>query len=136
MFENIGGKIKKLAIVLTVIGIIASFVVGILMAVAASNLHQSQLGGILVIILGSILSWISSFVLYGFGQLIESTCNIEKAVQSGGLSTSTDTNASSVEPDFKSSDDMEKLEYYKRLLDNGRITKEEFIEMRKMIIGQ
>ena len=40
------------------------------------------------------------------------------------------------EPDFESSSDIEKLEYYKKLFDSGKISEKEFVEMRKMLIGQ
>lgn len=64
MFNNIGGKIKALAAVITWIGIIASFIAGF--AVFKDNV----LLAILIIIIGSVISWVSAFVLYGFGHLI------------------------------------------------------------------
>lgn len=68
MFKNIGDKIKTLAEVICILGIIFSFVIGcILMAI---NL-DFFLKGILIIVLGSLASWIGSFVLYGFGQLVD-----------------------------------------------------------------
>lgn len=68
MFKNIGDKIKTLAEVICILGIISSFVIGcILMAI---NL-DFFLKGILTIVLGSLASWIGSFVLYGFGQLVD-----------------------------------------------------------------
>ena len=73
MFDNIGGKIKVLAVVVTIIGCIVSFVFGIILFV------EGEVGmGFLVIIMGGLLSWVSSFVLYGFGELIESNQNIQK----------------------------------------------------------
>ncbi|MBQ3416360.1 MAG: hypothetical protein IJH32_00785 [Ruminococcus sp.] len=85
MFRNIGQKIKGLAIFLTIIGIIASLVIGISTIVNAgkyaeygNNGAPSIVIGILEIVAGSILSWLSSFVLYGFGQLVESAQNIER----------------------------------------------------------
>ena len=65
MFENIGGKIKKLAIVITIIGIIISFIIGIMLS------NEFGLGGFIVILGGSLLSWIGSFLLYGFGEIID-----------------------------------------------------------------
>lgn len=73
MFDNIGGKIKVLAVVVTIIGCIVSFVFGIILFV------EGEVGmGFLVIIMGGLLSWVSSFVLYGFGELIESNQDIQK----------------------------------------------------------
>ncbi len=88
MFSNIGGKIKKLAKVLCWIGIIISVISGI--AIIASggrsggsyvyggssvsiNGGAAVIAGILFIVLGSLLSWVGSFVLYGFGQLVENS---------------------------------------------------------------
>lgn len=65
MFDNIGGKIKKLAIVITIIGIIISFIIGAMLS------NEFAFGGFIVILGGSLLSWIGSFLLYGFGEIID-----------------------------------------------------------------
>ena len=71
MYENIGGKIKGLA-----------KTVFIIMAViwAISGLAFMVIGGGIAILLGPLiggigvlLSWIGTFFLYGFGQLIENS---------------------------------------------------------------
>lgn len=68
MFDNIGGKIKKLAKVCAWIGIIGSILGG---------LGTFAIGGILGFLfvagLGCLLSWVGAFGLYGFGQLIENS---------------------------------------------------------------
>ncbi len=64
MFENVGGKIKSLAVVVFVLTLIASVVIGL---ISIDN------GGILFIIIGSVVSWISALFTYGLGELIEST---------------------------------------------------------------
>ena len=67
MFDNIGSKIKIVAIVCTIVGIVASVIAGIvLMAGDVVGL------GLLVAVGGSFLSWVGSFLLYGFGELITS----------------------------------------------------------------
>lgn len=68
MFDNIGGKIKGLATAVTVIGIISSIICGIFLLA-----EEEALLGIVVGAAGSFVSWISSFVLYGFGQLVENS---------------------------------------------------------------
>ena len=73
MFENIGGKIKTLAIVCTIIGIVISIAVGILYGA-----EEDFGAGLLIIILGCLSSWLGSFLLYGFGELIENTTEIRK----------------------------------------------------------
>lgn len=80
MFDNIGGKIKTLAKVICWIGIALSIVLGLILLIAIST--YSPLLGIAVAIpvalLGAVLSWIASFTLYGYGELIELTAKIEQ----------------------------------------------------------
>ena len=78
MFDNISGKIKKLAEVICWIGIILSSIIGIIMFSYAAKFHSDDyiLSGFLYIIFGSLLSWIASFFMYGFGELIEKTTEI------------------------------------------------------------
>jgi len=76
MFDNIGGKIKALAKVFCWIGIIASVIYAIVNFVASGQTRNNDgyiLAGYMFLFLGPLVSWISSFVLYGFGQLIENT---------------------------------------------------------------
>ncbi len=70
MFDNIGNKIKILAEVICWIGIIGSIILGIVMMEFDESLI---IAGLLVVPIGFLVSWISSFLLYGFGQLIENT---------------------------------------------------------------
>lgn len=71
MFKNIGSKIKTTAIVVTILGIIGSVIGGIVVMAANTYRNPTILIGILIIVLGCLGSWLGSFVLYGFGQLIE-----------------------------------------------------------------
>lgn len=68
MFDNIGGKIKATAKVFCWIAIIASLILGILV------LYGNTLVGVVFIIMGPLFAWIGSFVLYGFGELVENSC--------------------------------------------------------------
>ena len=70
VFDDIGGKIKTLAKVLTVIGIAASIILGL---VLISDVPWLGVG---IIVFGSLFSWIGSFLLYGFGELIDNTAVI------------------------------------------------------------
>lgn len=65
MFSNIGEKIKTLAEVICIIGIVVSIIAAIVM------FSNSEIGlGFLLLILAPLLFWISSFALYGFGEII------------------------------------------------------------------
>ena len=66
MFDNIGGKIKTLALVITIIWMVASCIFGFALLCSGA-----VLGGILAAGLGCLSAWIGSFLLYGFGELIE-----------------------------------------------------------------
>lgn len=74
MFEDIGNKIKKLAKIITWVGIIASVVLGIMIW------SKSFIWGLVFMIVGALLSWISSFLLYGIGELIENTAHLNEIV--------------------------------------------------------
>jgi len=86
MFNNIGGKIKTLAKVICWFGIIASVILGIIMITARSGYRSDPyfqvVYGILIIVVGCLISWIGSFFTYGFGQLIENSDYIRNNMQS------------------------------------------------------
>lgn len=85
MFDNIGGKIKTVATTIAWLGIIGSIIIGIVMIAKAEDSYYPEIGiwsGWLVIIVGSLSSWVSSFTLYGFGQLIENTDAISSEMES------------------------------------------------------
>lgn len=75
MFKNIGEKIKKLAEIFTIIGIVCAVLSGI---VVMSFGDGFVLIGFIVIALMSFLAWIGSFLLYGYGQLIDNTDKLVK----------------------------------------------------------
>ncbi|HBF14411.1 MAG TPA: hypothetical protein DDW30_01750 [Clostridiales bacterium] len=80
MFDNIGGKIKTVAKVVCWLGIALFIVLGLILLIAIST-YSPVLGfavAIPVILLGAVLSWIGSFTLYGYGELIELTAKIER----------------------------------------------------------
>lgn len=73
MYTNIGEKIKTLAKVLFVIGLVVSLIYGVLLLNS-----RDVLRGTLCIVIGGLSSWVSTFVLYGFGQLIVNSDKILK----------------------------------------------------------
>ncbi len=73
MFYNIGEKIQGLATFIATIGIIISIIAGV------GFLAQGGAGviiGLIIAVVGSLASWIGSFLLYGFGELISNTQQI------------------------------------------------------------
>ncbi len=80
MFDNIGGKIKTLAKVVCGIGMVISVALG-LRAMERYASSDAVVYGLIIILVGCILSWISVFILYGFGELIEKTSSIERMMR-------------------------------------------------------
>ena len=81
MFENIGGKIKGLAKVICWIGIIISVIFGVFFWLIDPYVLDIERGvqffiGLIIIAIGSLLSWVGSFVLYGFGELVDNSSAI------------------------------------------------------------
>ena len=73
MYKNIGKKIKGLAQAICILGILAS----ILYAFAFKGYKDASF---IMMFVGPLLSWISSWLLYGFGELIDKTCDIAKNI--------------------------------------------------------
>ena len=87
MFNNIGRKIKTLAKVICWIGIIASVLAGVAMIVGSLSSYAPAMGivtGILTAVLGSLFSWVGSFVMVGFGELVENTAEIAANTRKNG----------------------------------------------------
>ena len=77
IYNNIGNKIKILAKFIFIIESIITVILGIyLIAVADDNQDSLRAVGIFTILLGPIIAWISSWLLYAFGQLVDDTQEI------------------------------------------------------------
>lgn len=72
LYTNIGHKIKNLAKILFIIEAIAAIIIGICLIE-----DWQELIGTITIIAGPIIAWISSWILYAFGELVEKTCASE-----------------------------------------------------------
>ena len=70
-FRNIGLKIKILALIILFLGIFTSFTCGIIIIIE-NTISQ----GVFIIIIGFVASWLSTFLMYGFGELIDKTTEI------------------------------------------------------------
>ena len=74
MFDNIGRKIKTVAKLFCWIEIICCVVAGI--AIMGSGESAAVAVGIIVALGGSLMSWVGSFVMVGFGELVENSTKI------------------------------------------------------------
>lgn len=95
MFNNIGKKIKTLAKVVCWLGIIGGIISGLsLIAVGAAgsgitvNSNGSTsfvsgmalvVAGIILLVLLPLLAWVSSFMLYGFGEMVDNVSELKQS---------------------------------------------------------
>lgn len=117
MFDNIGGKIKTLTKVLMWISISVFFIYGIVLI-----FDNEVLKGFLVMVVGFLGSWLSSFFLYGFGQLIENSDNLVKNTERQNLKEDY--------REWKNDGLITEEEEYKKWRDEGLITEEEYQRKR------
>ncbi len=75
MFDDIAYKIKMTAKVVCIVGIVLSCLTGFIML--GLSIVNDEFGlfaaGLILAGVGSLASWVGSFTLYGFGQLIDNT---------------------------------------------------------------
>lgn len=74
LYENIGGKIKNLAKWTFIVETISAFLIGFGMII---NDGDSFIFGALIIIFGPVIAWVSSWILYAFGELVEKNADNE-----------------------------------------------------------
>ncbi len=97
MFNNIGGKIKGLAKfifwVLSIISIIGGFVVVLNGINSMSKDTQTGIIGILtgvaIAVVGVIMAWLQNFLLYGFGELVDSNQKILRELEHQNMPSTT-----------------------------------------------
>lgn len=77
MYENVGSKIQTVAKVFCVLIAFASIIAGFAMWVTTGNGVFS-----LLMIFGPLFAWLSSLVMYGFGELIENVAIVKKSAVS------------------------------------------------------
>ena len=77
MYNNIGKKIKALAVISFAIIAFGTFVAGCVCVGLGYNKILIR-NGLLIMSIGPLVSWISSWMLYAFGELVDKVCAIEK----------------------------------------------------------
>ena len=82
MYDNIGGKIKGLAKATFIVEAIASVIAGIALGIATEEWWCA-----LILFCGPIVAWVSSWLLYGFGEIIDQLCDIEQNTRGGQSKT-------------------------------------------------
>ncbi|MBQ6849008.1 MAG: hypothetical protein IJN76_03015 [Clostridia bacterium] len=80
MYTNIGGKIKALAIAVFVVGLFGSVLLGVGLMVTDENALPV---GITMLLVGPVMAFFSSWLVYGFGELIDQASAIERNTRVG-----------------------------------------------------
>lgn len=111
MYNNVGRTIKILAKVLLGVGIGISVLIWMVCLFKASSESGEYNDGYMVIgiatlILGSLLSWVNSILLYGFGSLIENSEMI-----ANNTATVADYNALILEDTVEAADEVDAPQY-------------------------
>lgn len=73
MYENVGAKIKGLASGIAGLGIVFSIIIGFVLCIL--NRYTIFLG-LIIAVVGSVISWLGSLFMAGFGELIHQTTEI------------------------------------------------------------
>ena len=97
MFSNIGVKIKGLAKfifwVLSIISVLGGFVVAIGGINALSKDTQTGviniLSGVAIAVGGVLIAWVQNFLLYGFGELVDSNQKILRELEHQNMPSTT-----------------------------------------------
>ena len=80
MYDKIGRKIKALATVSFLVGAITAFIAGVVLLV------DEQIGlGLIIMLCGPVVAWVGSWLLYGFGEIIDKLCEIEQNTRGGQI---------------------------------------------------
>ena len=92
MYNYIGKKIKGLAKFFFILATIIDIIVGIVLIAIDDYLIAV---GLPIMLIGPVLAWISSWLLYGFGQLIDNSDKLVKSLCiTDGVKTKSQTNQS------------------------------------------
>ena len=125
MFNDIGSKIKRLAEIVSVLGILASIILGI---VGAKNGFWNWGIGFLIMICGILISWLGCFFTYGFGDLIETENLILDRLD---ILVKKDNPA--VKP--LSNEQIDKLLKLQKIYEEGNIDEETYNKAKRAIIN-
>ena len=118
MYDKIGKKLKRLAVVSFIVEAIGAAITGIIM------LCTGDWWGLLVMLGGPIVAWVSSWILYGFGELIDKICDIERNTRS------------EIKSNTQKKCDEKNIDRIEKLRKNDLITEEEYRKKYREIISK
>ena len=109
MYNNIGGKLKGLAIVIFILEALVTIIFSFVIMASGNEL------GILLFFVGPIIAWASSLLIYGFGELICKITDIEVNTRGDNIKSKTQHNI-----------DEERVDKLERLRAQNLISEEEY----------
>ena len=77
MFSNIGKKIKLLVTCVVIVLSAFFFTLGLSIFFGEDS-SVGKFGGLLIAVIGPLFSWISAFLIYGYGEMIDRICSMER----------------------------------------------------------
>ena len=86
MYDNIGGKIKGLAKTMFMVEVLGAVITGIVLC-ATDDL---SFAGLLTLFVGPIIAWVSSWILYAFGELVEDVHAMRNNVKNSTIEKNTE----------------------------------------------
>lgn len=81
MYNNIGQKIKTLAKGICICIAVVWIIIGFSLILNRYSSPFVRLMGLLIILIGPLFAWVNSFLLYGYGELIEQNAEIRKEIK-------------------------------------------------------
>lgn len=81
MYKNVGKKIKVLATIICIVTAIFWMILGFVLILREKSTTEIRLVGIITLIVGPLSCWINSFLLYGYGELIEQNTETNKELK-------------------------------------------------------
>ena len=128
MYENIGKKIKVLAQAIFILESIAAVITGIVLWI---DIEEGWCA--IVLFGGPVVALLSSWLLYGFGELIDKVCDIERntrgvaAKSNSHVHTPTQSGTpEQAKPEKAAMTKEERIASLDRLLAQGLITEDEY----------
>ena len=113
MYDNIGVKLKQLALISFLIETLGAIILGIVFIATGDY----AILGLLVLFLGPLVLLVISWFIYGFGELIDKTCEIARNTQRGERKS-----------EAQSKVDDERRNKLEKLRSQGLITEEEYLQ--------
>ena len=81
MYRNIGKKIKILVTAVVIFVSLIFIAYGIFLIFDEKSNTTTRVYGLCIAVIGPIIAWISGFIVYGFGEIVEKIDLIEKRLR-------------------------------------------------------